>query len=53
MHEKIYLRVNLLICVPYITGWGDCFDLSNDCNGFCKCAKTHQKNEQIWKKVYV
>jgi len=38
MNEKVYFRINFQVCVPYITGWRDCFGMSNDCNVFCNCV---------------
>ena len=36
MSDKIYIRINFLVFVSYITSWRDCFGLSNDCIGFGK-----------------
>ena len=38
MYEKIYHRINFQVFVSYVAGWRDCCDLSNNCNGFCKCV---------------
>ena len=40
--------------MPYITGWRDCFDLSNDSNGFCKCVMVsgdYLKGKNIFQDV--